>query len=246
MDIEQTLQNLNAAEQMPYMDTICVNPDLFTGPFQQYSKAGWFSSVAQVAAAQEITFFKTRNRAMVGGMFNNMDIADRFNVPFHIFAMGIQFVAPWWSSGNDPANQFSPALWAAELPKLCSFVFKVGQDEKLEVPAVYLCAGAGLVGNSRSVGSNQASGTYVAQSYINGNPRRANNLKFIDPIGIPRNQTIEGRLKISQDGQKLLSEMIAPEYSSANTTGGRWNHTYMIRVFMKGVREVQLRNAQGY
>lgn len=241
----EDLRYSNAIEEFPYYDTFVLGSQMDNPENARFRQAGYLASYAELGALGELPFFKLRNRASVGLPYCNMDVKDRFNLPFHVFGIGIQFKGSLIASGQDPNDQFNTLLFAQELPKHCGFSFKVGQDEKLVAHVGYLPGGAGLYGSTRQLGGTGWSGSQQSQNTNNGKPYRWNVYPLETPIQIPRNETVEASIRISSHGQKLLSGMVGPGEVS-QPTGDPIPQTCLIRVSLYGVREVQLRNLQHF
>jgi hypothetical protein len=248
------LRYSNALEVWPYFDTVLISQWVAQAGNERFAKAGFLAGYNALGVQGQIPFFKTRNRGTVGLPYCNMDVIDRFNLPFHCFGIAVAFVAPTLSASGDPNPQAQDAFFAAELPKHCGFTFNVGQDEKLASHAGYLNAGSGLVGHQTQSGGTTFGSQLLTQSYAAGRAEKWNIYPFVQvkengekiptPIQIPRNETIQAILHISPEGKNLLSVLPGPGITTGE--GGSFFQRALIRVSLYGVREVQLRNLQHY
>ena len=244
----------NALEMWPYFDTLLISEWVNQVGNERYAKAGFLGSYANLATQGGAAFFKLRNRGTVGLQYCNMDVIDRFNLPFHCFGIAVAFVAPTEGNSGNPQTQMQSSMFSAELPKHCGLTFQVGQDEKLAAHAGYLNAGSGLVGSQFQVSDVSASASITTQHYAAGTPHKWSIYPFVQvtsdgkkiptPIQIPRNETIQANLQISNEGRNLLNAMDGPLLMTG-LDGGLFQRA-LIRVTLYGVREVQLRNLQHY
>lgn len=241
----QDIQNVNALEEWPYYDSCVVNGLVAQPNFAKYAKAGFYSTYAAMGAQTELPFFKLRNRGTVGLAYCNMDVIDRFNLPFHCFGIGVAFVGSAIGDNTDPAQQVAGRFFSAELPKHCGFTLQVGQDEKVATHAGYLNAGQGLFGAYNQLDARVSTATVQTQNFTNGRPNRWNVYPLESPIQIPRNETIQCLLKLSQQARNVLTAMAGPGNIVVGSGGVAYNRS-LIRVTLYGVREVQLRNLQHY
>jgi len=245
----------NAIENWPYYDTLLISQLVGQPNFERYARAGFLTSYNALGVQGNVPFFKLRNRGSVGLPYCNMDVVDRFNLPFHAYGIAVAFIAPTLGTSGDPNVQAQSAYFSAELPKHCGFTFQVGQDEKLASHAGFLNAGSGLFGSYHELSSTQASGSYKTQNYASGRPNKFNIYPFAQvddetgnkiptPVQIPRNETVYCNLIISQEGRDLLQSLNGPLINNGET--GVCYQRALIRVTLYGVREVQLRNLQHY
>jgi len=235
-----------AVEQWTYCDSVVINANLAT--FPQYNGAGWFASYPQMALQREIPFFKTRNQAMVGSMFCNMDLKDRFSVPFHLFSIGIEFIIPGTANQAAPSQQLSNAIFAGEIPRHTGFEFRVGQDEKIAIAPNMAPGGAGVTGSVDQLDNGTVGSFNFTHIINNGNTHCMNHYELKERIEIPRGETVEGKLVLTPNAQNFLNACTNPGFNEgdAENPGEFIWQTAIIRVSLYGVRETQFRNLQHF
>jgi len=242
------LMYAQALEEWCYFDTILISGLVDNPDFTTLDGVGYYNNYADFGAAKTHSFFKTRNNGIVSEALCNMDQKDRMSVPFHLFGMAIQFFAPLYgdTNANNP-DQVNHSLFTTVIPQHTRFAFKVGQNQKINNNVGMLPASSGLVGETRSIGAGFSQPGYKTQNYSSGKPNKWNIYPFKTPIGIARNESIEGKLELSDYAQDVLAGMVGP---GANT-GDNVEQTTIysvagIQVKLLGVRETQFRNLQHY
>jgi hypothetical protein len=244
----QQLMYANALEEWTYFDTVLISGKIGLPSFTALDGVGYFDTYAAAGAAKVIPFFKTRNNGIVSQALCNMDQKDRMAVPFHLFGIAVQFFAPLQGESSvGISDQVNHAFWTTVIPQHTKFSFKVGQVEKMNCNAGMLPASSGLVGNSATLGTQQAGGQYHAQNFSSGKPSKWNIYPFRTPIGIARNESIEGKIEFSDYAQDALTGMVGPGAGTGNLeTGSTIYGVAGIQVKLLGVRETQFRNLQHY
>ncbi len=238
----------NALEEYCYFDTVLISNKIDQPAFTKYDGAGYFGSYQALGNQSRIPFFKTRNEADVGEALNNMEQKDRMSVPFHLFGLAVKFFTPAVSANEGltfPTDQRADTLFNTLIPQHSSFSFKVGQVEKMRANVGIMPAAGGLVNDMFQMGSQQSNGSVMAQGYASGWQRKWNTYTFKTPIGIARNQSIEGTLEFSEYAQQVLQGMEGPvQYNATGAVDP--SAVCGIQVKLLGVREVQFRNLQHY
>lgn len=248
--IYKKLMMSNALEEWTYFDTVLVSAKINTPDFTAYDGAGYFNSFANLGNARSIPFFKTRNSGTVGQALCNMDQKDRMSVPFHLYGIAVQFNTPTISDQSlSPDSDVASLLWASLVPQHTKFSFKVGQVEKANQNVGIMPGAGGLVGNNYQSGAGSPPGNSSrwSSAYNSGKPDKWSIYEFPTPIGIARNQSIEGKVEFSDHcASEILQGMQGPGFSSGLSLPDPLNidMVYGIQVRLLGVREVQFRNLQ--
>jgi len=244
----QRLMYAQALEEWTYFDTVLVSELIGNPDFTALDGVGYFDSYANAGAAKVIPFFKTRNNGIVSQALCNMDQKDRMAVPFHLFGIAVQFFAPLYGDYNiNNPDQIANSLWTSAVPQHTKFSFKVGQVEKINCNVGMMPASSGLVGETEQIGSAFVGPTYKTQNYSSGKPSKWNIYPFKVPIGIARNESIEGKIEFSEYASDLLAGMQGPGTSTGNSeTSANISSVAGIQVKLLGVRETQFRNLQHY
>lgn len=246
---------LNVQESWPIYDTLIVCPSLY-GP--EASVPGWFTTFAAMSARQDHSLFKTRSEANAGLYYNNQQSQDRTDFAFKAFSLGLRFFAPAnrvefaVGSGSPaplPPWDQSAHFWTVDLPRHVGVELRIGQDIKLQSTGYRLPSGYGVAASGAAYGSE---GLSAVQKEFNfhvsqGVPDISNRFVFRPPIGIPRNETIEVRLLLSDYARYVLSNMPGPgEMFEAIAVGEGYTYfknaaRYGIQASLWGIREVQQR-----
>jgi len=242
----QQLMYSNALEEWTYFDTVLISGLINNPDFNALDGVGYFSTYAAAGAAKVIPFFKTRNNGIVSQALCNMDQKDRMAVPFHLFGVAVQFFAPMYGDANvNSPDQVANAFFTSVVPQHTRFAFKVGQVQKINTNVGILPAASGLVGSTATIGTAFGQPQYKAQNYSSGKPSKWNIYPFRTPIGIARNESIEGKLEFSDYAVDTLAGMVGPGASTGNITDQTSIYSVAgIQVKLLGVRETQFRNLQ--
>jgi hypothetical protein len=247
-------QFMNVREKWFYYDTILVSPwvALLSHPIP-----GWFSSFAQIATADSLTFFNARNKA-IGLSYNNQEARDQ--LPFALVAetVSLGFFGPATSSlyGTPCTAQpvkgrvdFLPAWGETEVPQHTSCVFKTNQDERLKINCAMVPPSYGPVGTA--IGQGDTSATINGQSASTDTAGMGTaHLKYrwefaAGGIGIPRRATMSVEIRFTEWVKAWLAGLWGPgnvEFATAPTpTYVQIPSAFMIQCMVTGRREVQQR-----
>jgi hypothetical protein len=247
----------NVYENNPLYDSVIICSSLYGN---ETTAQGWFTSIAAFGAQQEHRFFKNRNQANVGLAYNNMLSQDRADYAYHAVSLGVIFQAPITPfevlSGDVTSNRFLSSFWLFDLPNHVSVSFKLGQDIRLEANGYHVPSGYGAIGGGMTQGQDDYSvapgNNSLTQAVWNGTqgtPTKENRYVFEKEIDIPRNQTFEVKLTISEYARSILKDCGGPgSYDfvadvGEGTTTNYFPCRYGIQVSLYGVREVQQRGA---
>lgn len=246
----------NVKEQWFLYDTIAVSPWVST---LAHPIPGWYSAFAGIAAADDLTFFNTRNKS-IGLAYNNQESRDQVPYALVCESLSVGFFAPALSSqlGTLTTGLFRgridgmSAFWENELPQHTAVTFRTNQDERLKtncalVPACYGPVGyASGQGDMSTVGGNSGS--------VNTGGMGRADLKyrwvFPDGIDIPRRATIGVQLRFVEWARDVLTRMWGPGNNEFYdfVAGPPETETlvfkpsmFLIQVLITGRRQVQQR-----
>lgn len=245
----------NVFETSAYWDTIIISNVLYGN---EVSANGWFTNMAGFGQQQEHRFFKNRNQAMVGLAYNNMLSQDRSDYPFRAVSIGLAFYAPMtpleYSAGEVDRNRMLSSFFQFDLPNHVGVSFRLGQDVRLEGNGYHFPPGYGPAVSGMTQGQDDfpavpgnATISQAVWSGTQGIPVKENRYIFENEINIPRNETFEVKLTISEYARLILSNCGGPGDYEFQTDGGEGANLttfpvrYGIQCSLYGVREVQQR-----
>lgn len=252
-------QRLNVMESWPIYDTIIICKELFGA---ESNTPGFFNTFNQFAARQDHSLFKTRSEAIAGLAYNNQQSQDRVDFAYHAFSIGISFFAPsnclQWKGllvGAETPETLLSVLWTIDLPRLIGVELRIGQDVKLTGTCYRLPPGYGPFGAGATMGGDDANGSDLGDSPMpqfifvanQGMPDVANRFTFKPPVDIPRNETIEVKLYLSDIARQILTQIRGPESALQTideTEGALFSQIpgrFGIQASLWGIREVQQR-----
>lgn len=251
---------MNVGEPWPLYDSICVTNKLYGS---ENNLNGWFTSFQTFALNEQHIFFKMRSEGVAGLAYNNQQSSDRLDYGFDAYSFGVSFKAPGtrylgfvqenqFSPIDYPPDTFSAHWWECELPNHCAVQLKVQQDIVAEGPALDFPPGYGSSGGGAGMAQGETPAYPDNFGYCNyastqGTPIFQNRHKFENPIGIPRDATIEGILFISDFAREILMGMgnvpnyLIPEPEQQNHYFLHPPARFMIQMSLLGVRYVQQR-----
>jgi hypothetical protein len=278
----------NVLEAAAIYDSICISPPTGMFGNEKQAD-GWFTSFQDFGAWTDHLFFKSRNESSVGLAYNNMQSADKLDFAFHAMSIGVRFFGPITSlerdaSGTPPASQqYLSHFFQYDLPNHCSITLRVGQDDYVDLPGMSAPPGYGPTGGAASMGVD-STGLFAGNTYglpfsrpqsvfvgTQGTPDKRNRYSLMttvtdengqtqsSPLEIPRNETIQVTLKLSEFAQDFLKKATV---GPLNYLFGNYQRTdasadpavpiytdnpivapvrYGITVSIYGVREIQQR-----
>lgn len=240
----------NVKETYPLYDTILITSDLSSLSSQP---PGWFASFAAFAAAQDHHFFDTRNKAVVGIPYCNLDTRDTMPFGYWLRGISVKFFTPVVNTLIDDTptppiiDTQETAFFQAEAPQHCSVTLRVNQDQRLKLNAMMIGAGDGpTFGGYGQI--DPALATYDEMpgmlSANQSNPEEKNYWMFPEPIGIPRRASVSVIITPVQWLRTVMGNFHGPYgYSFADLSEGRVYPSGMcgIRVAFYGNRLVQQR-----
>lgn len=246
----------NVMEPWSIYDSMIVSNTMYG---TESSVPGWFTSMGAMGARQDHLFFKGRTEALCGLPYNNQQQADKTDFAFHAASIGVRFFGPPTNQEFDP-DQLTPStpqealasFWQFDLPNHVGLEFRVGQDVKLESCGFLAPPGYGPKGQGSSTGVDSDGGSPVAMAThittgTQGVPVKENRFCFKKWIEIPRNETIEVTLWLSEYARYVLTNIVGPGAYAFHYWGGEgsaysvFGTRYGIQCSLYGLREVQQR-----
>jgi len=248
----------NVLESSPIYDSIVIcSADGMYGNEAQIP--GWFQTFPLFGQRQEHGLFKTRTEAIAGLSYNNQQVSDRTDFAFHAYSLGVCFwgvpCQDLFVETGEPDVLFPSQLntfWMGDLPNSSAIEFRVGSDVILTEKCLGLPPGYGPSGGGYALGVDQTfwAGPCGFQYTSQGVPFITNRFDFTingrqKPIAIPRNATIEAKLKLSEWCRDALALMVnSPSvmyFQLSNSDSLYFPTRYGITVSLYGIREVQQR-----
>lgn len=213
-----------------------------------------YTTYRALSALEEVPFFTTRNRSEVGLAYTNKDSKEALPFAFHIYSLGVSFVAApplaKLPEGEIPPTAEQIAEWdsgrifEAIMFRHCGVTVKVREDERLAHTVELAPPGTG--GFFYTAGAAPS----MVQAFNQGWPDLANRWKFPEPIRVPRNTIVKADLRFSGYAKTVLNRMVGPGdmdlYNSETQAKIAVPRCSMIRVSLIGKREVQQRGELHY
>lgn len=251
--------NVNVREPWEMHDSICIDSTLYGSE----ASAGFYTTFVGFAETTEHLFFKRRSEGNVHRAYNNQQAEDRSDFVFQAFQVGLCFIAPPTPLDFNPlgvapfdANELLPVFWAQDLPRHCSISLKIGQDTNLRLQAMMCSPGYGPHTGGVAYGvddtnigvnfpemvsaASQGVPTPSSRYWIAGG-----SLDNPQPIGIPKGELIEMKLKLSEWARGMLLQAAGPGVYRIGGTGEAeatsFPTRYGIQASLWGYREVQQR-----
>lgn len=235
----------NITEAWPIYDTIVIDQDTM--------KPEWFQSYVHFASQQNHSFFNVRNRGEVGDAYTNMETKDQMPFVYHIYSIGLQFIAPPGHpepegvSEQADDNFLVDLLWCSFIQNHVGLKLRVREDEKLLSNGMLLPPGSGpsTFGN---FSSNSTTMYSVTTGITPGMPTLSNRFNFPRPIEVPRGATFSVEMILSQYAQVLCNAMPGPTAYNFDYGQGQVevNKQALIRCSLFGKRAVQQRGELHY
>lgn len=250
----------NVREPWEMHDSLCVCHTLYGSE----STAGFFTSFQAFGQQLEHLFFKRRSEGNVHRAYNNKGSEDRTDFVFRAFTVGLLFIGPPTTQDlvaeeSTEPQEYLTQFWTQELPRHVSASLQIGQDTNLVLNGMMLSPGYGPKTDGVSFGIDDigAPGTYWPESVLTctqGTPIPqsrywiAGNRWNPTPIGIPRGEIIELKLRVSEHARNILTNALGPGFYRFGQTGEgpgavgiHFPTRYAIQASIWGYREVQRR-----
>lgn len=249
---------LNVHEAQTLYDSVLVSPNIDKWDFSD----GWFTTFANLGAANDIPFFNVRNRNH-GLPYNNQDTRDQTAYGMKIYSIGISFFAPQIATQvienqtiTFATEEIHSAIWEADLPRHVGAILRINQDERLKIQSCMAPPGYGPFGGAMGHGEPAQWSTDIADvpSVMKGAtsqsmPELTNRWPFPIPLAVPRRAAISVELKFSEYARQLLQFMTGPHSVPFLQDAGDGTYDYLlsnyacfgIQVSMQVERMVQQR-----
>lgn len=211
----------NVREDFDYYDSVLVYHDMAELSQQP---PGWFATFGAFAAASRLNFFDVRNRANCDLAYCNVETRDMTAYAMLIDAISVSFWSPSnkmlrfaVGDGTTPFwDGFQAAFWELDLPRHCSVILKVQQDERLKTTS-FMCpsgggpvaGGFGIVNEYVDFGANlhQASQRFPTPCGMSqGNPHITNQWPFPEPLQIPRRANLSVSIELNEYAKTVVSQ----------------------------------------
>jgi len=178
--------------------------------------SGWFNGLGPMGQANDLPFFNIRNRN-IGLAYNNQDARDQFPYAMRLFSIGVGFWRTHLSTdiNYEPGSPYEEAvghIFNVDLPRHCSLVLKIQQDERLKTIVPFASPGYGPHGGGYGRGqpssfANSAMINTVMGTETQGVPDLKRRWIFPDNIEIPRRASVSVTLRFSEYARNLLQAM---------------------------------------
>lgn len=248
---------VNVREPWEMHDSICIDSTLYGSE----SNAGFFTTFVGFGQQADHLFFKRRSEGNVHRCYNNQQAEDRSDFVFRAFTVGLLFVAPPTPLDCDAgtpgdANELLPVFWTSQLPYHCSISLKIGQDTNLKLQSMMMSPGYGpqTSGVAYGVDDTAVDTNWPEMVYtgVQGVPTASSRYWIAggtpqnpEPIGIPKGELIEMKLRVSEYARGLLTTAAGPGVYRIGGTGEADAVSiptrYGIQASLWGYREVQQR-----
>lgn len=240
-DVAAQIRETRVAEQWERYDSIVI------GPGANALDAGWFNTWADLANADELVWFSRRSSA-VGTSFTNQQ-TERTDWAQDIYQTGIEFLAPPGLGDRESEvvdEQIMPLLFTKILPGQMSFRVRLADADDISIaPGSHYPAGYGDVGAV----SDGAAAPFLSPG-VNGTPHTSNTWKWPEPVMLPAQGKITAIARIDNPIRQALRGLTtSPGVKLLPPPGGvgpavQLPNFYVIKVFMRGPRYLQLRGAR--
>jgi hypothetical protein len=210
------MKYMNVKEKWYLYDTIAVSPYVAT---LAHPIPGWYETFNDIAAADDLTFFNSRNKS-IGLAYNNQESRDQIPYALEAESISVGFFAPATSSQVGTLDQETyrgrvdtiSSYWENELPQHTSMIFRVNQDERLKTTCAMVAPGYGPVGHSMGQGNtsnNNGSCTSVTAGGF-GRSHLKYRWEFPTKIGIPRRATVAVTLRFVEWVRYNMAKLWGP------------------------------------
>ena len=247
---EEAVRQLRSREQWVRYDSIVI------GPGANNINPKWFNDFASFADADSLVWFDGSHTKSDGIAYSNLS-GDTEDWAQLVYQTGIEFIAPLGLNGFDSSTQegggFVQNEFVSELPRRMAFNFSVGDtDQVLLVPGTYVPGGAGSSGQY-----GQNAGTLTSTAGQQGQPDPRIVWKWPEPLKLPAKSKITVSARIDKPikswlqsipagipGSKAIDFVVPGAGASTVTVPTTLDNWYVIRVWHRGPRYVQLRGAR--
>lgn len=211
----------------------------------------WYNTFAEFAEADALNWFTGSRTRQVGLSYSNI-AGDTEDFAQMIYQSGIEFIAPLGalnaaSQGLENVGVLQN-LFVNELPKRMAFTVRMmDTDDVLIAPGIHMPGG---VGNSGQTGFIQSAISFSAGQ--TGTPEVRNTWSWPEPLEVPARSKISLSARIDRPTRTLLQQfdtLPGTQVYPVEDANGEFRFVeqpnwYVIRVWHRGPRFVQLRGAR--
>ena len=249
--------DMNVREPWEMHDTIRISNSLFGAE----SNSGFYTNFVAFGQQQEHLLFKRRSEGNVHRAYCNQLAEDRSDFVFRVFQVGLLFIGPPTPLDCDAgtpgdANELAPVWWTTDFPRHVAASLRIGQDTNLVLNGMMMSPGYGPKTSGvaygvddTAIGTNWPEMVFTATQ---GEPQPSSrywiaggSYQMPEPIGIPKGELIEMRLRVSEYARGLLVQLAGPGAYRIGGTGEAAavsiDTSYAIQASLWGYREVQQR-----
>ncbi len=226
-----------AEEQWTRYDSVVIGPNT-------ERTQGWFTNFSQFASASTLTWNDGSRKKSAGEAYTNQS-GDTEDFAQLIYQSGVEFKAPvmFGDAEADAAEPKIAAMFLQQLPDLMRFVVKLQDvDNVLTIPGSHMPGGTGTHNQFFEGGGS-------LQQYAGTNG--PGNLGWVwnwpEPLGIPTKSKLTVNAIIDQPLSDFFKQLASfPKQKIIVTEDGEIEvpNYYIIRVWHRGPRMVQLRGAR--
>lgn len=210
----------NVKEDFDYYDSVVVYHDL---SYLSQVPPGWFTTFQALAAASRLNFFDVRNRANTDLAYCNVETRDMTAYAMLIDSISVSFWSPAnkmlkFAIGSGTSNfydAFQTAFWDNDLPRHCSLVLRVQQDERLKTTCMMAPSGAGPVAGGFGIineYTDHLGALHVASTrypspcgFTQGEPHITNQWPFPEPLQIPRRAALSVSIELNEYARTVIA-----------------------------------------
>lgn len=245
-ELEEQVRGIRSREQWIRYDSCVV------GPGARDVDPSWFNTWAEFADADRLIFGNGKRNSNVGAAYTNQG-SEREDYAQDIYQSGIEWVAPAGihdKEEDDTDAMFMPLVFTRELPPRTSIKCVIADtDTNVIAPAIHWPASVGNTGQGTDDSANDV--TLPGQT---GNVDLRSAWSWPEPVKIPAKGLFMVEMRLDQPWKRaLLSLVNSPKNKTVQIPpplGGLSIGTmvvpnwYIIRVWHRGPRYVQLRGAR--
>lgn len=250
-EVQADVRQLRSKEQWLRYDSVLI------GPGARDIDPTFFNTWAEFVAADSILFNAGQRSANVGLAYTNQS-SEREDFAQDIYQSGVEFHAPpgiQQFETDQTDALLMPLVFTQELPNRTSFRVEMADTDTIAVvPGIHLPAGVGTTGTATDDSSSD-----VTIPGHTGTADVRNTWNWPAPIKIPAKGQFNVRMRIDRPWKQCLSNLINSPGSKVigipqpgQGQGGQFEESgtfscpnlYMIRLWHRGPRYVQLRGAR--
>lgn len=244
-EIEEQVRGIRSREQWIRYDSCVI------GPGARDVDPSWFDTWSQFADADRLIFGNGKRNSNVGAAYTNQG-SEREDYAQDIYQSGIEWIAPVGLHDfeqDDSDALLMPLIFSRELPNRTSIKAVIADtDTNVIAPAIHWPAS---VGNTGQATDDSASNVTLPGQTGNADLRSA--WSWPEPVKIPAKGLFMVEMRLDQPWKRALLEfenspkskaVVVPAALGGVSTTALVPNWYVIRVWHRGPRYVQLRGAR--